>query len=103
MKRDNEKRLFENMEKINPDYKRPVDEAIGDAAKFVDATKRSPILQTANMRIDTSEEFKSAFVTFLMGTGLYQKGLIHNPNDVRIWVNDALTKPQYGFQLLQKK
>ena len=103
MKKDNKKRLFENMEKVNPDYKRPVDEVVGDAARFADAAKKSPILQTTNIRIDTPNEFKSAFITFLMGTGLYQKAMINSPNDVRIWVNDALTKPEYGFQVPQKK
>jgi len=102
-KENTKQKLFEMMEKVNPKFK-PINEVVNaDITNLQNATHTSATVQNANTRIDTPDEFKSAFVLFVANTGLYQKGMIRTPADVQTWVHDALVNPKFGFQIPQKK
>lgn len=59
--------LFENMEKLNPDFK--VNE-IGASLDVLNAQKATtPTMQRANFRIDTPQEFQDGFTAWLGTTG----------------------------------
>lgn len=84
--------------------RKPLNEAVNaDVTNLQSITQQTPSMQSANTRIDTPDEFKSAFVIFVANTGLYQKGMIKTPADVQTWVHDALVNPKFGFQIPQKK
>jgi hypothetical protein len=105
MKKDSKKLLFEMMEKVNPSSKKQlINEVVNpDITNLQTITQQTPAMQSANMRIDTPDEFKSAFIIFVANTGLYQKGIIKTPADVQTWVHDALVNPRFGFRLPEKK
>jgi hypothetical protein len=75
--KDTKQRLFENMEKLNPDFKvnevlpgqQPVQAVAGDVANLQNAANKSATMQYADSRIDTPQELQDAFGDWLSRTG----------------------------------
>jgi hypothetical protein len=80
-KTETKQKLFEMMERINPEFKQ-VDEISSDAALAQKAT--TPLAQRANSRIDTPQEFQDAFQVWLGTTGF-------NPQKKPISIGQAQT------------
>jgi hypothetical protein len=103
-KKDTKQLLFENMEKLNPDFKvnevapQPVQAASGDVANLQKAVNANPTIQYADSRIDTPQELEAAFGTWISRTGY---GLQNKPvrpisiSQVQTLVKNAMQKLGY--------
>ena len=67
-KTDTKQLLFENMEKLNPDFK--MNEVVpSDVVNMEKAAQKSPVMNRANSRIDTPQEFEQGFQVWFATTG----------------------------------
>ena len=115
---NNKKRLFEVMEKINPDFKilnenisitadniqeqdlvqQPVQTQTGDVANLQKAVNANTTIQYADSRIDTPQELQDAFGTWIGRTGYALNNKPVRPisiSQVQTLVKNAMTKLGY--------
>ena len=96
---NSKKLLFENMEKLNPNFKlqeiaqQPI---AGDIANLQKVTQNSPGIQTANSRIDTPQEFEQGFTMWMSTTGF-------NPQKKPLTISQAQTSVKNAMMKLGYK
>jgi hypothetical protein len=87
---DNKKRLFELMDKLNPNINEIIQptqtnqSVPADVAKMQQATQKSSTVQFANSRIDTPQEFEDGFKAWFATTGF-------NPQKKSLSISQAQT------------
>jgi len=102
---DAKQKLFENMGKLNPEFKQvneiapqPVQAASGAVANLQKAVNNNPTIQYADSRIVTPQQLEAAFGTWLSRTGY---GLNIKPNrpltisQMQTYVRNAMEKLGY--------
>jgi hypothetical protein len=105
----NKQRLFEVMERLNPDFKvseiltpqpAPTQAGTGtvspDVANLQKASQKSPAMQTANSRIDTPQEFEQGFTIWFSTTGF-------NPQKKPLSISQAQTSVRRAMEKLGYK
>jgi len=90
----NKNKLFFLMEKINPDFKNPLNEVSSDVESMEDTMNSNPTLRIKNSRINNPQEFKSAFEAWFNTLGL-------DPNKISIGrikadIDDILRRKGYN-------
>jgi len=106
---DNKQRLFEVMEKLNPEFKvneiltpQPTPAQAGartvssDVTNLQKISQKSPAMQTANLRIDTPQEFEDGFTIWFTTTGF-------NPQKKPLSISQAQTSVRRAMEKLGYK
>ena len=104
IKKNAKQMLFENMGKLNPDFKvneindQPVQAQSGDVANLQKAVNANSTIQYADSRIDTPQELEDAFGTWLSRTGYSLNAKPNRPLSISLmqtYVRNAMEKLGY--------
>jgi len=98
---NNKHRLFELMEKVNPNFKnedvlqKTTEPVPTDVANLEKAVKSSSSVQYADSRIDTPKEFEFAFKDWLSGTGFHPQKNPISISQAQSFVKNAMESLGY--------